>query len=439
MKTLHSIFHRGLLLNFAKIVVFSICTLVLGISIARMNSTNISIKLIGALSIFFCFLCPLAISFMNSSFPHNVKWLINQHFNRKTLISFFFLSQTLKVALAILAYTPLVIILTKYMPESVAKDEAAGSVLMYADVYLYSVFFLFGIYIFYVCSLFGANISEVKRDNSGQDKNMAAFLVTFAITFLIMILMPFLEEFFPIIPNVIKGYLVSFFVVFTSLVIINRTFRFYNEKRFMPLAALYGSTIIVPFVVLTLMMRYQVHDDSIPYGERSASVVHLGWINKTFSNDQMMGFLEEAPDRLTYMQLLRMFKGKIDFDRSLMAVKNEFQAVAFLSFYAEPQEEGRVKKIIDFMGMLGRDNQWDTQFIFSSSRQFFSQQSVGREFLDELASSTNSYHQLASVYFAHNSLSRSEFLEFYGNYADNFAREVTEDTFVKRTIASEPF
>ena len=442
MKTLHSIFHRGLPLNFAKIMAFSVSSLLLGVFLTSLSSTSISVKLIGALSIFFSFLCPLALSFVNSSFPLNIRWLINQNFNRKTLITFFFLSQTLKVALALLVYAPLALILSRYKPDNGIMDDIAttNTSIMYADIYLYSALFLFGVYIFYVCSLFSANIAEIKKENSGVEKNMAGFLTTFIVVFLILLLIPFLEEIFPAIPNVIKGYFICFFIAFTSLIIINRTFRFYNEKQFQPLAAAYGSTIILPFIVLTLLMRYQVHDESIPYRDRAESVVHLGWVNKTFTEDQMIGFLGGASERLTYLQLLKMFKGKLDFHKSLSAITKDYQAMAFLSFHAEPQTEDKIRSVIDHISELREQNKWNSHssFIVYSSRQFFAKQTVGQSYLEELASSEDSYRQLASVYFARNSLNQDEFQAFYETYSPNFTHEVTEDGFVRRSIASRP-
>jgi hypothetical protein len=430
MKTLHSIFLKDFLKNYAKISFFSILAIVIAINTLATRADSNFISFTNTLAFIAAFIGPFAIFFMDNNFPHNIKWLINQHFSRSDLVKFFFIAQTYKVILCLFLYLVILNIFNTFgntVPDFLSLPKFNY---LYSDFYQYFVIILSAIYIFYFATLFTANSQDVKRSkvmNKNKSKKSAWLWLAF---FLALIHITIHYS----LPDVIKGYFWSFFVIFSALAITNRTFRLSEVNNFRIFSAKYSFAFCLPIVVLTILMRGEAINPKVPYKLRAESVVSLGWLNKEMTPKEMISFLDQSGDDF-YKELLIIFNHKVDFGSSLSVVKTDYQAQKFMDIQTRPQSEMNVKKVVEHMNLLQKTVKFQGGLKYST-RQFFMKQKMDMNYIKGLMSSQNKYKQFVSIYLAKNSFSKKDFVQFYESNEGLMKKEIFNDPIIKRTIAS---
>lgn len=433
MKTLHSIFHKGILRNYAVILVGTLISLGTGLLTSKAPEDSGFLSFLNGFAFVLAAFGPLAIFLFNNDFPHNVKFLINQHFNRSELLKFFLFSQTLKVGLAVVNYSALGLLLYIY------NDEAMKTGLIPDVDHALSVFFLAFIlilsclYVFYSFALFGANKQDVRKTKTLKslvNKNkrrkwrlifvfLAVFYLTTDYTF----------------PEALMGYAWCLFVSYTSLAVVNRSFKLVHQGSVPKFAGMGSFVICLPLLGILYGMRVEAQDPEIPYKTRAHSVTLLDWMSPDFSEAEMLGFLKEADDG-NYDELLNLFGDKVDFDSSLRLVDTERRGKAFIDFHSRKYPQDKVKRVVSHMSKLMRDRELDFTFAYYS-HSFFKEQKVDEAYIKRLVKSRNPYEQLASIYFAKRSFDKKKFLEFYKRNLAALDGAVINNRYVKRSVASE--
>ena len=99
MKTLYNIFLYGLLKKWIIIFLLSIFGMTLWCYVDKLENQTEWVQAISLFGFMLYLIPPFCIFFFNGYFSKNIKWLINQNFNRKDLIKFFFASQCTRLLL----------------------------------------------------------------------------------------------------------------------------------------------------------------------------------------------------------------------------------------------------------------------------------------------------------------------------------------------------
>jgi hypothetical protein len=433
MKTLHNIFHNKLLKNYFLIFLTSVISLVIWLSTAIMKNDSSFIVLVSAIALLISTIGPLAIFFINTNFPFNIKFLINQHFNRSELIKFFFLSQTLKIILCFFNYCTLGLIM--YLISGKTDNIFSISKLnfLYSNYFAYLLLIASIIYFIYFFSLFNVNMPDLQRSKVVQSTLKVDKKKQYLYIFMILSLISILSKY--TIPDALKGYLWCLFIVFSFIKLFDRTFKLYNPKKSFNIAINASFILCLPLVGILYGMHKESHDSSISYKERAESVAILDWLNTEFSQQQMLGFLEKTGDE-NYNKILNMFGNKLEFDSSLSSVNNKYRAKKFIDFHSKENSQIRIEKIVNHMSVLMKNEKLNFSFA-QYSHSFFKKQKVEISYIKKLVNSDSKYKQLAAIYFAKNSLKKDQFIDFYKKNLSLLDKVVINDEYVSRSIASE--
>lgn len=433
MKTLHNIFHNKLIKSYLMILLGTVASLIIGVTTTKMKEDSSFMSLVNTVAFLVAGFGPLFIFFINTNFPHNVKFLINQHFSRSELLQFFFFSQTLKVILGLINYSLLVSILYLISGDADKIVSLPEISFLYSGYFIYFVSVLSGIYVFYFFSLSSANKQDLQRIKvaqaamkKNQKKQWAIVVVPLACAHIIINYT---------VPDVLIGYLWCLFIAFTSLTVLNRTFKLYHQKKSYVLSSIGSFVLCLPLVVIFIGMKKEAQDSNISYKLRAESVIYLNWLNSSFSKEQMLGFLANV-DNEDYKEILQLFGDRVDIISSLKLVNNEYKGKKFIDFHSRKYSQDIVREIVSHMSELMIEKRLNFRFA-QYSHSFFIKQKVDDSYIQELVTSERPYDQLASIYFAKNSFNKDKFLDFYRGNLAVLDKSVINDTYVRRSIASE--
>ena len=425
MKTLHKIFHKNLWMGSLVIFATSIVCMLSG-------NMNAGYLFITTVLTFVAFFMPFGIFLLNSSFISNVPLLINQHFNRKTLIGFFLLSNTFRFIFLICTQAVLFFIylqdLFSPLKDQPAAVESSSSSLMVSELLLITfsllMFFIFILYLL---------LSIANNESYKKEQGKVRLTVDFVLRYLIIIMS------FHYFPKAVSVLVISFIVVELFIFFFNRTFKLYEMKKFQ--FPLYGLCLgaMIPYILIILLMRNEVHHPSISHKNKTKYVVFLGKLNKEFNEEQKTTFLASASVLPfgNYSSLVEIFE--LDFNKHLSLVKTQSHAKEFFLYYNKNRiitsidkekyslSENQIRKIMNHMDALTanqKQEEWDMEFL-AHSYYFFKEQRVGKDYIDELASSSSSYRQLLAFRLAKASLSSEEFLDFSKKHAASLNSDVS--------------
>lgn len=429
MKTLHSIFHKNLIKTFLIIFILSITALLFA-TLTVKNDKNSFMALLNDVLMLTAAVGPLFIFFFNSNFPKNIKWLINQHFNRLELIKFFIFSQSLKILFCFLNYSLLWFILTFTKKEAKPIFSFLNFNNLYSEYFIYYILILCGIYIFYSAALFSANALDVQRAQVATTKGRKQKVTKWFVIGLICLGVLNLYDF--TIPDVLKGLGWSLFVSISTFLIMNRTFKLYKPKKAYMASVIGGIIFTIPMILICFLMKAESHDQSIDYKLRAESVIYLDWLNSDFTKDEMIEFLVKADDS-DYNSLLELFGRKIPINLYLHSANTKLRANKFIDFHSRRYSEKNTKLIINHMADLIETLKLDYSFA-QYSYSFFIRQKVSREYIHELIFSKNDYKQLAAIYFAKNIMKKTEFQSFYRESLPLLSNEIVNDDALKRDL-----
>jgi hypothetical protein len=429
MKTLHNIFHKNLFKNYFKILIGTVVCLLIGIFTEELKEKNTLIIFVISSTFLLAAFGPLLIFYNNANFPHNVKYLINQHFNRFELLQFFFFSQTLKIIFAAVNYSVLYLLQRLFSKGSEKIPDLFELNFTYSNYFIYFILLLCGIYIFYFSALFSVNKKDVQRNQVAQIAFKKEIKLQWLATFGLIFIISYLD-----VPYFIIGCFVSLLIAFPTLIILNRTFKLYHQKKSYMLSSMGSFVMCLPLVVIFFGMKNEAQDTNLSYKSRANSVIYLKGLNSSFSNEQMLGFLANI-DNWRYHQILKLFGDKVDFNSSLNLVDSELRGKRFIDFHSRKYPQEKVKAIVQHMSKLMVDKKLKFRFA-QYSHSFFKLQKVEESYIYELAASNHPYKQLASIYFAKNSFNKEKFLSFYEQNRSLFDKVILDDSFVKRSIAS---
>lgn len=437
MKTLHNIFHKNLFKNYLKIFLASIASCFFLIYLSELESRNSILSFFTMIFALLAGVLPLLTIGFNNYFTKNVKFLINQHFNRLDLIKFFFYTQTLKWILTLVNLGVIGWIFSFSTKSKKEKNFLFDELLTFfseyngraSDYFMLFVIILGLLYICYSCFLFGNNIEELKRQNVNNTKKSKKMYKTF----LCGVLALYLFEAYSI-PSFILWYGFSFALCFSSFFVFNRTFKIYNANKKLKLFGFASFILCTPLLLSFFMIRSEAQNKNLEYEDRIDSVLMLEWMNEDFNEMDMLGFLKNV-DSFDYEETLELFGKKVSFDISLKLINDASKAKAFIDYHSEKKSEEQVKMVIKHMANLVFSKNLDMKFI-EYSESFFGPQLVSIEYIKQLYASKSRYEQFAAIYLSFKSLGRSKAKEMYRKYEIGLNFEVKNTRFVKKWMIS---
>lgn len=433
MKTLHNIFHNKLFKSYAMILMGTVACLITGLLTTKMKGDSGFMSLLNSVAYLAAAVGPLATLFINNSFPHNIKFLINQHWNRAELLKFFFFSQTLKVLLGLVNYSVLGLVLFAAADDGKNIIGIPEFTFLFSDYFVYFIAILSGLYVFYFFALFGANRQDMQRVKAARSATKLNKKKQWTVVVAILTLLHVTANY--TVPDALKGYLWCLFLAFTSFVVLNRAFKLVHQGKSYKLAGFGSFAVCIPLLAILYGMRMEAQNPRIDFKSRADSVVYLNWMNTEFSENEMLSFLKEVDDS-SYNEILHLFGDKVEFNSSLALIDNEYRAKKFIDFHSRKYSEDKVMSVISHMSKLMIDH--DLSFEFAQySHSFLIKQKVDAAYIDQLIESESPYKQLASIYFAKNSFDKTKLLEFYKRNSALLDKAVVNDRYVKRSIASE--
>lgn len=430
MKTLHNIFHKDFFNNYIKLVLASIVSCLLFSYLSNIQDKSGFVNFINTvLLLCICFLPMLSLA-MNSSFTKNVKYLINQHFNRVDLIKFFFFSQSMKLILLIFNYIVLALILmmgfedSKFMSPLLELIDFEG--LAY-DYFIGYIAFLVIIYIFYSIFLFSNNLEELQRKRATKPGNNKVQYKYLGGIFLLVYL---LESY--TIPYYFFGYGLCFALSFSTFIVFNRTFKIFNNKKRYSVFGVISFVVCTPLILIFFLMKSEAQNLDLTYKQRINSVLALDWMNDSFEQKDMLGFLQNV-SKANYQSTLELFGKKVSFDTSLKLIDEKEKAMDFIDFHSEKKTDAQVRLMINHMANLVLKKDLNIDFV-EYSGSFFVKQKVSENYIVDLLTSNSPYAQVAGLYFAYRSLGKVRTKELYEQYEIGFDFDVRNIRLVKKRI-----
>jgi len=431
MRALYNIFYHKLPKQYFLVLIATVGSLVFYFNSSPLISDKSFLSIINSVALIFVLIGPLIIFLVGASFLHNVRFFINQHFNRSELLQFFFFSQTVKLILAAINYIVLAIMLSLLSKDFYKIVSVPQVDFKYSSLFDYYLLMIAVLFVFYNLPVLIISLQDSARSNTAKinlNNHLAIrFLAFNAIGFAVVFGFSGFN-----FPDVITYYLVSFVFVFSSIFSLNKIFKFYTEKKSYVISCLGSFIICFPMVMIIFGMRNEAVDDSLSYKARVESVISLNWLNSHFTDEQMLGFLKEVDNR-DYREILSLFGNKVDVRQSLKLVDNEVRAKGFIDFHSRPYNEDIVRDIISHMAKLMDSKKLEFGFA-QYSHSFFIKQKANDLYIQELIKSGHPYNQLASIYLAKNSFEPQKFLDFYKMNLAILDRSVVSDSFVRRSI-----
>lgn len=437
MKTLHKIFHKGLFLNSLKGGVFSLVAIFFTYAYGKMMGKESAFYNL-TLFIYFIaiFLAPLYPLIINNSFVKNVKWLINQNYNRKELIVFYFFSQSLKFALSLLHYL-IVFVALASIDKSVIKSVTSlkFDFSTYEQLWGYLAFVVAALWVIYLISMFNANYKEVMQLQARKSVKKRSFKQDLPLYFILSSLVITIQVIKLQIPVVLIFLGFIFAMGLGSFNIFNRTFNLLEKKHRLKFSMASGGLLLLPFLVITFLMTTEVHDKRLTYSKRIPSVLFLQNIVSDYSKEEVQGFVSAAKTKGDVRALIKNFGSILSTSEYLKLIDTKDKAFGFINAFSRKVEMNEVDMIVEHMNKLKYNLKLDHEFD-RYSYSFFIKQEVSIEYISSLMGSDSSYKQLAAFYFAKKSLKKEEFTAFLKQNKEIFVEDLQRNKRVKRSLAN---
>lgn len=443
MKTLRRIFLKGFPKNYFVIVLVTLtCLLTYRFTLVGAEDSSF-LDIINKFSLIGALCGPVITFFVNTQFAYNVKFLINQHFTRAELIKFFAFSQLLKIGLVCLNYIFLAL-LTFFIFEASSKgNNVSTDKVLNASSWLKPSTFYTGyvalsacFFVFFISGLFGgANKDEIliARITSGLNdddrekhfSDILKFLGVYGVAVFIIIKLASSQA--------ILFLFISLVLFFLSIVTVDSVFKIFEKDESTKYPLLGSLLACVPLFVLLGGMMLEAKDSDLSFKDRANAVSYLGWLTPDFNDREKLKLLEKAGPK-EYKSILQLFETDVPFKDSLELVNNAKRAKIFIDNYSKKLDEGHVVLMVNHMADLFNSN--DKRYALALySHSFFVKQKVRVEYIEELSNSKSIYKQLASIYFAKNSMNKKDFVKFVENKKDFFEEKLMKNKFVERSIA----
>lgn len=448
MRTLRKIFLHNFFKNYLRIYLTTILSMFITSYLFSINKTENSeiIKTIAGILSLIIFTLPLAVFTINTDFPKNIKFLINQSFNRFELMKFFFYSQTLKLVMCLVHYVSIVLTI-KLIDFFISKNEGlkttvknsvnnldspvSGYSFLYYDLFIYFSMIAGAVYLIYISALFSACAIDVQKQKVAESANgKSSSRKKAAIATLMILSFIVLEK----LPYFIINFLVCGFLMFTSVIVVNRVFNLFAKKNTLQVAGIISVIFCLPLLGLTYGMRVDAQNSTISFKKRFNAVETLGFLAPTFSEQDKLGFLREV-SKNEYNSAIKIFGNKVNFNSLLATANSEAKGKAFINSQDNVLPQDKVEKIVTHMSKMVEEKKLNFEFVRHSYR-FYRKQKVNQDYLERLADSSSLYQQFASIHLAHNSLSNQDFIRFLSKFRYKIDGKILLDPTVKRSIAS---